>query len=40
LPPAARQIPYQFALAYALLAGVLLLLAFTQESREPATAHE
>jgi len=40
LPPAAQRIPYQFALAYAVLAGVLLLLAFTKESREPAAAHE
>jgi adenine/guanine/hypoxanthine permease len=40
LPPTAQKIPYQFALAYAVLAGILLLLAFTKESREPATAHE
>jgi len=40
LPPAAQRIPYQFALAYAILAGILLLLSFTKESREPATAHE
>ena len=40
LPAAAQKIPYQFALAYAVLAGVLLLLSFTKESREPATADE
>ena len=36
----ARQIPYQFTLAYTLLAAFFLLLSFTKESREPATAHE
>ena len=36
----ARQIPYQFALAYTLLAGLILLLSFTKESREPAPAHD
>ena len=40
LPPAAQKIPYQFALAYAVLAGMLLLLAVSRESREPATAHQ
>jgi AGZA family xanthine/uracil permease-like MFS transporter len=40
LSPTARQIPYQFALAYALLAGVILLLMMTKESREPASAHD
>jgi adenine/guanine/hypoxanthine permease len=40
LPPAAQRIPYQFALAYAILAAILLLFSFTKESREPAAAHE
>ena len=40
LPAAARQIPYQFSLAYAVLAAVLLALSFTRESHEPAEAHE
>ena len=40
LPPTAQRIPYQFALAYAVLAGILLLFAFTKESRQPATTHE
>jgi AGZA family xanthine/uracil permease-like MFS transporter len=35
LPPTAQRIPYQFALAYAVLAGTLLLLALTREAREP-----
>jgi AGZA family xanthine/uracil permease-like MFS transporter len=40
LPLTAQKIPYQFALAYAVLAGALLLLAFTSESDEPAPARE
>jgi AGZA family xanthine/uracil permease-like MFS transporter len=40
LPPTAQKIPYQFALAYAILAGTLLLLALTKEAREPAPVHE
>jgi adenine/guanine/hypoxanthine permease len=36
----ARQIPYQFTLAYVVLAGMLALLTFTKGSREPAPAHE
>jgi AGZA family xanthine/uracil permease-like MFS transporter len=40
LPPTAQKIPYQFALAYAALAGMLLILGFTKESREPATAQD
>ena len=39
LPPMAQKIPYQFALAYAVLAGTLLLLALTKEAREPAPGH-
>ena len=35
----ARRIPYQFGAAYAALAGLLLLLSLTRESREPAAAH-
>ena len=38
LPSPAQRIPYQFALAYALLAALLLLLAMTKEAREPARA--
>ena len=38
LPPTAQKIPYQFGLAYAVLAGTLLLLALTKEAREPAPA--
>jgi AGZA family xanthine/uracil permease-like MFS transporter len=34
LPPGARAIPYQFAVAYAVLAGTLLLLSFTPGSKE------
>jgi adenine/guanine/hypoxanthine permease len=40
LGPVAQKIPYQFALAYAVLAAIFLLLAFTAESREPAASHE
>jgi AGZA family xanthine/uracil permease-like MFS transporter len=40
LGPTAQKIPYQFALAYAVLAAMLLLLAFTTESREPAVSPE
>jgi adenine/guanine/hypoxanthine permease len=40
LPPTARKIPYQFALAYAVLACTLLLLALTKEAREPAPVPE
>ena len=40
LPRTAQRIPYQFALAYAVLAGILLLFAFTKESRQPVTTHE
>jgi AGZA family xanthine/uracil permease-like MFS transporter len=40
LSSTARQIPYQFAVAYAVLAGVLLLLVFTKGSRTSATGHE
>jgi AGZA family xanthine/uracil permease-like MFS transporter len=36
----ARQIPYQFALAYAVFALLLLALSFSRESREPAPAGE
>jgi AGZA family xanthine/uracil permease-like MFS transporter len=36
LPPIARQIPYQFTLAYLVLAGVLAILAFANEPPEPA----
>jgi adenine/guanine/hypoxanthine permease len=32
----ARQIPFQFALAYLVLGGLFLVLSFTRESREPA----
>jgi AGZA family xanthine/uracil permease-like MFS transporter len=39
LSPMLRRIPYQFALAYVVLAGVLVLFGFTKESREPASAH-
>jgi len=31
----ARQIPYQFALAYAVLATLLILFSFTREAKEP-----
>jgi AGZA family xanthine/uracil permease-like MFS transporter len=34
LPTGARAIPYQFAVAYAVLAGTLLLLSFTKGSKE------
>jgi adenine/guanine/hypoxanthine permease len=40
LGPVAQKIPYQFALAYAVLAAIFLLLASTTESREPAASHE
>ena len=40
LGPVAQKIPYQFALAYAVLAAIFLLLAFTTESREPAAPSE
>ena len=40
LPPMAQKIPYQFALAYAVLAVTLLLLALTREARQPAPVHE
>jgi hypothetical protein len=40
LGPVAQKIPYQFALAYAVLAAIFFLLAFTTESREPAASHE
>ena len=40
LPALTQRIPYQFALAYALLAGLLLLLSLTRESREPVPARE
>jgi len=36
----AQKIPYQFALAYAVLALMLLLFALTKESREPRPEHE
>ena len=35
LTSTAQKIPYQFALAYAVLAGTLMLLAFTRGAREP-----
>jgi AGZA family xanthine/uracil permease-like MFS transporter len=35
LAPALRQIPYQFALGYVVLAAGLLLLGMTKEAREP-----
>ncbi len=38
LPPSTQRIPYQFTLAYALLAVLLLLLAMTKGAREPARA--
>ena len=40
LPPTVQKIPYQFALAYAVLACTLLLLALTKEAREPAPVPE
>jgi AGZA family xanthine/uracil permease-like MFS transporter len=40
LSPALRQIPYQFTLAYLVLAVVLVLLGLTRESRETAPAHD
>jgi AGZA family xanthine/uracil permease-like MFS transporter len=40
LDPVAQKIPYQFALAYAVLAAMFFLLAFTRESREPAALHD
>ena len=36
----AQKIPYQFALAYAVFAVMLLLFALTKESREPIPEHE
>ncbi len=36
----AQKIPYQFALAYAVFAVMLLLFALTKESREPRPEHE
>ncbi len=33
-----RAVPYQFALGYLVLAGLLLLLSLTKESREPVPA--
>jgi hypothetical protein len=33
-----RAIPYQFALAYAVLAAILLLLSLSKESKEPPPA--
>ena len=38
LPAGARRIPYQFALAYLVLAGVVMLLGFSSASQEPAHA--
>jgi AGZA family xanthine/uracil permease-like MFS transporter len=38
LPEFSRQIPYQFASAYAVLAVLMLMLSLTKESREPASA--
>jgi hypothetical protein len=40
LAPGPRQIPYQFTLAYLVLAGMLLLLTLSKASREPAPARE
>jgi AGZA family xanthine/uracil permease-like MFS transporter len=40
LPTVARAIPYQFAAAYAILAGTLLLLSFSKESKEKRDAHD
>jgi adenine/guanine/hypoxanthine permease len=40
LGPIAQKIPYQFALAYVVLAAILLALALTTESREPAVSPE
>ena len=40
LTPMAQQIPYQFTLAYVVLAGMLLLLTLTKESREPVPVQE
>lgn len=39
LPEPARQVPYQFALGYVVLAAMMFLLSFTKESREAPTAH-
>jgi AGZA family xanthine/uracil permease-like MFS transporter len=33
----ARQVPYQFACAYLVLGGMMLILSMTRESKEPAT---
>jgi len=35
MPEAYRQIPYQFTVAYLVLAGMMFLLSFTSESKEP-----
>jgi len=40
LPPMAQKIPYQFALAYAVLACALLLLGLTREAGEQAPVHQ
>jgi AGZA family xanthine/uracil permease-like MFS transporter len=40
LPPVLRQIPYQFTLAYLVLAVALVLLGLTREAREAAPAHD
>jgi AGZA family xanthine/uracil permease-like MFS transporter len=40
LAPGAQRIPYQFTLAYVVLAGMLTLLTFSKASREPAPAHD
>jgi AGZA family xanthine/uracil permease-like MFS transporter len=40
LPPMAQKIPYQFALAYVVLACTLLLLGLTREAGEPAPVRQ
>ena len=40
LTSTAQKIPYQFGLAYAVLAGTLMLLAFTRGAREPVPDEE
>jgi len=40
LDPLSQKIPYQFGLAYAVFAVMLLLFALTKESREPIPEHE